>query len=148
MINNNNNNNGHDSFNYTDTEKQIKSVSFFELAEGAHKRITYVYLCLILGMFGIHELYARRAIRSLLFFIFGAVSFFSGMILLYFHCLKYLTEENINYQFLYSGIVLISVALVTFIVCIITALKWMFFNNDDDFENIIKNNSKAPLNKQ
>lgn len=143
----NNNNNGSDQYDYTDNEERKKSFSFFELAGGVPKRTVYVQLCLTLGMFGIHELYVRRAVRAILFFIFGAVSFFSGMVLFIPNLLKYLAEEKVCCHLLYIGIGLISIAIITFIVCIISALKWMFFNNDDDFEKKFRNNSHAPLNK-
>lgn len=147
MININNNNNGNNPCNYIDNEEPQKSISFGELINGVPKRTTYIYLCLTLGMLGVHKLYVRQAVHAVLFFIFGVVSLFSGMVLFIPNCLQYLTEEKVCRQFMYGGIVLIALAIITFLICIISALKWMFFKNDDDFKNMFGNNFKAPLKK-
>ncbi|MBR7127323.1 MAG: hypothetical protein IKD09_01915 [Lentisphaeria bacterium] len=148
MINiNNNNNNDNNPCNCIDNEEPQKSISFEELIDGVPKRTTYIYLCLTLGMFGIHELYVRRAVHAFLFFIFGAVSFFSGMVWFIPNLLAYLAEEKDCIQIMHSGIVLIVLAIITFLICIITALKWMFFKSDDDFKNMFESNFKVPLKK-
>ena len=139
-----NNDNGFDNNINCCNGLRNNTVSYLDLLSTHKKRKIYVHLCFMLGVFGVHKFYIRRTLQGFLFLIFGVGCLFPGLLLFIPNFWSVLVGETINDTKLFAGTVLIAISVLTLIICIADAVKWMFFHDDNDFARIV-NKYKVPL---
>ncbi|MBQ9776428.1 MAG: TM2 domain-containing protein, partial [Lentisphaeria bacterium] len=113
----------------------------------AKTRIMYVYLCSTLGLFGIHEFYIRRTFRGIFFLLTGIICLISGLIIFIPNFWSFCSGKSVNTAIFFTSIILISIAVITFLVCIGTAIKWLF-RSDNEFALFVSNAKNKDLKKQ
>ena len=146
MIINNNNNYLYDS-NWHSQMPESNSLHSLTQLGNAKTRIMYVYLCSTLGLFGIHEFYIRRTFRGIFFLLTGIICLISGLIIFIPNFWSFCSGKSVNTAIFFTSIILISIAVITFLVCIGTAIKWLF-RSDNEFALFVSNAKNKDLKKQ